>query len=135
MIFIRSFIVWLLIVFAEVLHGVLRGIFLVPVVGDLKARQIGVFTGSLIILIIAIACIRWIGASKLSQLLMIGILWLFLMLGFEVAFGRFVMGLPLARIAADYNLAQGGLLPIGMLVLTAAPLIAAKAREKIRFLV
>jgi hypothetical protein len=127
----RGFIVWLIIVFAEIIHGMIRGIFLVPVVGDLRSRQIGVFTGSIIILFIAVMSIRWIGATKPSQLLMIGILWLFLMLGFEVAFGRFVMGLPLARIADDYNLAQGGLLPIGLLVLTAAPLIAAKIRKRI----
>jgi hypothetical protein len=131
MILLRSLIIWLFIVFAEIIHGMIRGIFLVPAVGDLRSRQIGVFTGSIIIFFIAVMSIRWIGATKLSQLLMIGILWLFLMLGFEVAFGRFVMGLPLARIAADYNLAEGGLLPIGMVVLTAAPLIAAKIRKRI----
>ena len=36
---------------------------------------------------------------------------------------------PWSRIAADYNLLRGGLLPIGLLVLTAAPLIAAKFRH------
>jgi hypothetical protein len=34
-----------------------------------------------------------------------------------------------SRIASDYNLLRGGLLPIGLLVLTAAPLIAAKIRH------
>jgi hypothetical protein len=130
MVILRGFIVWLFIVFAEIIHGVIRGVFFVPVVGDLRSRQIGVFTGSIIILFIAVMSIRWIGATKVSQLLVIGILWLFLMLGFEVAFGRFVMGLSMERIAVDYNMAQGGLLTIGMLVLTAAPLIAAKIRKR-----
>jgi hypothetical protein len=45
---------------------------------------------------------------------------------FEIAFGRYVAHAPWSRIASDYDLLHGGLLPIGMLVLTAAPLIAAK---------
>lgn len=132
MILLRCIIIWLFIVFAEIIHGVLRGVFLVPVVGDLRSRQIGVFTGSILILIIAFAFIRWIGAIGKRQLLGIGILWLILMLGFETAFGRFVIGLPWERIAFDYNMAKGGLLPIGMLVLAAAPLIAAKVRSGIQ---
>jgi hypothetical protein len=55
--------------------------------------------------------------------------WLVLMLGFEMAFGRYVVHAPWSRIASDYNLLQGGLLPIGFLVLAAAPLIAAKVRH------
>jgi hypothetical protein len=131
MILIRSLIVWLLIVFAEIIHGVIRGAFLVPVVGDLRSRQIGVFTGSIIILMVALACIRWIGANGKRQLLGVGILWLFLMLGFEVAFGRFVLVFSWNRIASDYNLLSGGFLPIGLLILAAAPLIAAKIRRLI----
>jgi hypothetical protein len=55
--------------------------------------------------------------------------WLVLMLGFEMVFGRYVVHAPWSRIASDYNLLQGGLLPIGFLVLAAAPLIAAKVRH------
>jgi hypothetical protein len=33
------------------------------------------------------------------------------------------------KSANDYNLLRGGLLPIGLLVLTAAPLIAAEIRD------
>jgi len=39
-----------------------------------------------------------------------------------------------SRIASDYDVLRGGLLPIGLLVLTAAPLIAAKLRG-VRFTV
>jgi hypothetical protein len=34
-----------------------------------------------------------------------------------------------SRIASDYNVLHGGLLPIGLCVLTAAPFIAAKFRH------
>ena len=60
---------------------------------------------------------------------MSGFVWLVLTLAFEIAFGRYVVHAPWSRIASDYNLLQGGLLPIGLLVLTAAPLIAGKVRN------
>ena len=131
MFILRSFLVWLLILLAEIIHGVLRGIFLVPVVGDLRARQIGVFSGSMIILAIAVICIRWVRATKPVELIYVGLVWLVLMLGFEISFGRYVMRFSWEKIASDYNLIKGGFLSIGMLVLTASPLIAARIRRLI----
>lgn len=72
---------------------------------------------------------RWLGASRPSQLLAVGFLWLCLTLAFEFLFGHFAVGASWERLAADYNLLEGGLLPIGMAVLTFAPLIVVKLWE------
>jgi hypothetical protein len=128
-ILLRGFVVWLIIVLAEVLHGTARVFLLEPLVGDFKARQIGVFTGSIIIIGIAIASIRWIRAAGVFRLLSVGFLWSGLMFGFEIFLGRFVMGLSWERILSEYNLLKGGLMAIGLLVLTLSPLIAAKVRR------
>ncbi len=128
MVFLRGFIVWLVIMLAEVMHGMVRVTFLQPLVGDFPARQIAVFTGSVIILAITTTFIRWLGAVSVIQLLGVGLLWLFLTLGFEIILGRFVMGYGWERITSDYNLLKGGLLPIGLLILTLSPLVAAKIR-------
>ena len=37
MLLIRAFFVWLVIIAAETVHGILRGVQLVPIVGDLPA--------------------------------------------------------------------------------------------------
>jgi hypothetical protein len=131
MVLLRSFIIWLLIVLVEFIQGAIRELFLVPFIGELGARQVGVFTGSVIILMIATLFIRWIRAANIYQLLAIGFFWLILMLGFEISFGRFILGFSWERIASDYNLLEGGFLSLGMLVLAAAPLIAAKTRQLI----
>jgi hypothetical protein len=131
-IFIRSVVVWLVLIAAEILHGIARGILLVPYVGEFRSNQIGVFSGSAIILVIAVVFVRWIGASRPAQLLMVGLLWLALTLAFEILFGRFVMGLSWERLASDYNVLEGGLLPFGMLVLLLSPLIASKLRRTIK---
>ena len=125
---VRSFAVWLIVIAAEILHGIARGIFLVPHVGEFRSSQIGVFTGSTIILAIALMTVRWIGATRTADLLAVGVLWLVLTLAFEMLFGRFVVGASWERISADYNVPQGGLLPFGMLILLLSPLIAGKIR-------
>lgn len=124
----RSLIVWLLLIAAEILHGIARAVFLVPHVGQFRSNQIGVFTGSLIVLMITLVFIRWIGASRSSQLLRIGLLWGVLTLAFEILFGRFVVGASWERIASDYNVLDGGLMPFGIVVLVLSPWIAGKVR-------
>jgi hypothetical protein len=131
MVFLRSLVVWLVIILAEVLHGIARTVWLSPLVGDFKARQIAVFTGSAIILTIAIIFIRWIRAGNVLQLLGVGFLWLALTLGFEIVLGRLVMGYSWERVTSDYNLFKGGLLPIGLVVLTLSPALAAKVRNTV----
>ena len=128
----RAMAIWLALIAAEILHGIARGIFLVPHVGEFRSSQIGVFTGSIIILAIAVAFVRWIGVHRTTELLLVGFLWLVLTLAFEVAFARFVVGASWERLAADYNLIEGGLLPFGMLVLLLSPLIAGKIRGTTR---
>jgi hypothetical protein len=122
----KVLIVWLMLMAAETAHGVARTLFLVPLVGDLPARQIGVFVGSLLIL--AITCWRYsaLGTSSRRALLLIGILWVLLTTVFELVLGRQVAGLSWQRILSDYDLTQGGLMPFGLLFLAWAPNIARK---------
>lgn len=127
----RALLVWLILIAVEFIHGVLRSIFLVPQVGDFRARQIGAITGSLLILAVACVFIRWIAAPDRKALLAIGGIWLVLTLAFELAFGRSV-GLSWERLLSDYDVRRGGLLAFGMLVLTLSPLIASALRRRKR---
>ena len=117
----RAFLIWLLVAAAETVHGILRVRFLNRRVGDHRARQIAVFSGSTIVLMIAWLSVPWIGAVNTPELLTVGALWLVLMLGFDVAVGRRVMRFSWNRIAADFDPRRGNLLGFGMLILFAAP--------------
>lgn len=127
MIWRRALWVWLLIVAAESIHGGVREMFLAPMLGDLRARQFGVLTGSLIILAIAWASIRWIGASSFAQQLRVGLLWVILIVGFEVGLGV-ALGYSRERILSDYDFRAGGFMGLGLLVLLFAPVLAARMR-------
>jgi hypothetical protein len=126
---LRGLLVWLLIAGAETMHGILRVLFLQPHLGDLRARQLALVTGMLIIVVIATLTIRWIGAVGGRRQLALGATWLVLMAVFDVSLGRFVFGYSWSRIAEDFNPAAGGYLGIAMLVLLVAPRVAARLRR------
>ena len=127
-VFTRGVIVWLVIIIAESLHGAARRLFLEPYIGEFRASQVGVLTGAAIILAVSVASVRWIGARSVQQLLGVGLLWLVLTLSFEFLLGRLVLGYSWERIGAEYNLLKGGLMAIGLLVLTISPVVAARWR-------
>jgi hypothetical protein len=119
----RALFVWMMIALAETVHGILRVRFLNRRVGDHRARQIGVGTASLIILVITWLTLPWIAPASRGDALAIGSLWLGAMLAFEICLGRFVFHTSWDRIGADFDLRRGGLLGFGMLVLLFAPLL------------
>jgi len=49
---LKTLLVWFLIAVAETLHGILRVKYLNPRLGDQRARQFAVITGTIIILLI-----------------------------------------------------------------------------------
>jgi hypothetical protein len=120
----------LAIIAVETVHGVARAVVLTPYVGDLRSRQISVFTGSLLILWIAIATVQWRRAIDISSQLFTGLLWLLLTVGFEVCLGYYVLGLPWQRLVADYDVTRGGFLPVGLAVLVLSPVIAARVHNR-----
>jgi hypothetical protein len=126
---LRGVAVWFVLIGAEVIHGLARSMWLVPVVGDLPSRQIGVFTGSMMNLIVTALFVRWIRPARVADALLIGVTWLLLTVTFEIVLGRAVMQGSWQRIGSDYDLIHGGLLPIGLLILALAPLITAKVRR------
>ncbi len=127
---LRAVLVWLVIIAVETVHGVLRTLLLVPLVGDFPARRVSVFTGSLLIFGVAWVFVRWIGAGTRLRLLGVGLLWVVLTVLFEIALGRYALGLSWERIAEDYDLTRGGLLGFGLLFMAAAPTLAVKLRRR-----
>jgi hypothetical protein len=131
---LRALVVWLVIMGAESIHGALRTIVIAPLVGDFRARQLAVFTGSLLIVAIVAALIRWLRLVTVGSMLAVGLMWVVLTVGFEFLLGRVVVDYSWDRVLSDYNLRRGGLLPIGLVVFALSPLIAAWLRRvPIRF--
>ena len=129
MVFIRAFAVWLVVMAVESIHGIFRRLVLEPWVGDFPARQISVFTGSLLILIVTYLFIDWIRPTTRKQLTVTGVMWVLLTLSFEIGVGRFAFAYSWERVLSDFNIAKGGLLGIGVLIMGYAPRITASLRR------
>jgi hypothetical protein len=123
----RAALAWMLVILVETLHGTLRELFIAPAWGDLRARQLGVLVGCMLILVVALLTVRWIGARGRGAWLAIGLLWVSLTLTFEFSVGR-ALGYPWVRILEDYDPARGGFMVLGMAFLGVAPLLAARLR-------
>ena len=123
----KATLVWLLIIVVESVHGVLRNLFVAPAIGDFESRQAGVFIGSALILLIAWLTAPWLKLNCRAQFAGAGLLWVGLTLVFEFSLGV-AMGLSWERIASDYNIAKGGLLPLGLVVMAIAPYAGARLR-------
>jgi hypothetical protein len=107
-------------------------LYLEPEIGSLRARQVGVFAACAPIFGVAWATGRWIGAEDDDgRLLNIGAAWVALTLVFEVSLGvAFVPGWW-ERMLADYDVASGGLMPLGLMFMSFAPWLAAHLRHRI----
>lgn len=126
---LRAFAVWMLIAAAEVVHGMLRMQYLRPLVGDLRARQLSIITGSLIILAIAYMTRRFVRAQGSGQLLAVGLFWAMLMVSFDLGFGRYVIGYSWSRLLLDFDPTRGGFMLVGLAVMVLAPWLTAGRRR------
>lgn len=126
MLLLKALVIWVVIALAEIAHGIARTLLLAPRIGKLRSDQIGVFSGSLIILAISWFLVPWLGTNQSSDLALVGAVWVVLMLTFEFTFGRRYLRLPWDRIIANYDLRRGGLMGFGMLFLFFAPLLTAR---------
>ncbi|MBK9138380.1 MAG: hypothetical protein IPM17_06385 [Verrucomicrobia bacterium] len=124
----RALLIGLLIAAAEVAQGILRMRWLNPRVGDRRARQWGVVTGSLLILVIAWLTVPWVGVASAAQAFTVGVVWLGMLLALDIGFGRWVFRVPWERILREFDPRRGGWLAGGMLVLLAAPWIVGRLR-------
>jgi hypothetical protein len=124
---LRASLVWMLIMLAETGHGVIREIFIAPVIGAMRARQLGVLIGCLLIFVIAWLTARWMNARTRREQLMVGAFWVGLTLVFEVALGR-ATSASWSRILSDYNPLHGGLMLLGLAFMFVTPMLTRRTR-------
>ena len=85
---LSAVLAWLAIIVAESIHGAVRRMLF----GDsMVVRQIGVLTGAIIVLAIALLTIRRLDPRNHREALAIGVLWVALTVAFDVAFGRLMV--------------------------------------------
>jgi len=128
---LRAVGLWFLLMAAETLQGLWCVKLLTVWLPGTKLCDFGVLTGSLILLLIAFVCLDWIPARDAPTLLLVGSTWTVLTIAYELLLGRLAFDRSWNEIAADFDLVHGSLLPLGLIALLFAPLLAARLRGRI----
>lgn len=120
--------IWVLIVIAAIINGVIREKLIVPMAGIETALPLSGVTLSIIIFLISLASVSFIGAMETKTFLTIGVLWVLLTLSFEFLFGHYVVGKPWKEIMQVFNMQKGDLFVVVLFVTALSPWVAAKIR-------
>lgn len=126
----RGLLVLLLILSLETVHGILRGIFLVPRIGERLSSLVGWPIAMIIVLIVSVRLIGWTKVTGMAALLRLGAVWAVLTFAFEISIG-ILRGLEAGRIWAEINPLSGGLMLYSLIVMLLAPLVANWLRRSV----
>ena len=125
---IRGAGIWLFILAAAIGNGFFRELVLVPVLGAGPALPVSGVLLAVLILLIAWLAIPAMGSAERGLYLRIGALWVLLTLAFEFLFGHFLAGRPWEEILAVFDVSEGDLFLLDLLVAGCAPWLAARGR-------
>lgn len=126
----RASLVWLGIAVLAVANGAFRDVVLLPRFGDPTARAISTLMLSVVILVVAAATVLWISPRPQVDAWRIGAYWLALTIAFEFLAGHYLFRVPWQRIVADYNVLNGHIWLLVLIVTLIAPAAAAALRGR-----
>lgn len=124
----RALLIWLCILVLASGNGAVRDFGLSPALGDTIGRAISTVLLCILILCVAWLSIGWIRPANSYQALTVGGMWLLLTLAFEFLVGHYGFGKPWTILLADYDISQGRIWVLALIVTFCAPLLAARWR-------
>jgi hypothetical protein len=127
--FVKAAGLWLVFLAVAIVCGFIRERILVPGLGPLAGRALGTLLVGLIIFGLIYVHVGKIKGATPSDLFKLGVGWTIATITFEFLFGHFVMGLAWESLWADYNIFQGRLWPLVLIVTWVGPLLARKIRD------
>lgn len=127
--FIKASGLWLGFLAVAIGCGFIREKFLVPGLGSVAGRALGTLLVGLIIFGLIYVYVGKIKGATPAALFKLGVGWTIATIAFEFLFGHYVVGLAWESLWADYNIFQGRLWPLVLIVTLVGPLLARKIRD------
>jgi hypothetical protein len=115
---------WLGFLAVAVAGSLIREKVLIPGLGPLAGRAVGTLLVSLIIFALIYVYIGKLTGVTRAALLLLGQGWTLATIAFEFLFGHYVMRQSWQSLWADYNVFQGRLWPLVLIVTLLGPLVA-----------
>ena len=127
--YVKASGLWLIFLVVAIACGIIRDRFLVPELGPLGGRALGTLLVGVIIFGIIYAYIGKLKGASQASLFNLGLFWTMATIMFEFLFGHYVMGHSWDSLWADYNVFQGRIWPLVLIVTLFGPLLARKMRD------
>ena len=128
--FIKISLIWCIIAIFAVANGVFRVSFLELYIGKTLALPVSGITLSIIVFTITFLSFKLFDKSSSLTYLLIGIQWVSMTLAFEFIFGHFVMGISWLELFQVFNILEGNLFIIALLVTLFSPLLVSLIRKE-----
>jgi hypothetical protein len=120
----RAVLIWFGLLTIAVLNGGFREAVLVPRLGRGVSQAVSTVLLSALILAAGWTAIPWIAPRSLQEAWTIGVLWVALTLAFEFLAGHFLFGKPWQELLADYNIFEGRIWVMVLIVTLMTPIVA-----------
>jgi hypothetical protein len=130
-IILRVIGIWILFVVVALLNAGIRELLLAPVIGEKLALPVSGILLSIFIFLITLRLVIFLHISGATDFWLVGIVWAFLTLLFEFLFGYYMVSESWERLLAVFNILEGDLFILVLLVTAVSPYIAAKIRALI----
>ncbi len=119
---IKVILTWLFFVPIAIVNGIIREKFYKPYVKDLPAHQISTVIASVLFIILSYFMLRTeILNTSLSDLFIIGLVWVAMTVIFEFGFGHYIDGVSWEQLFEDYNIFKGRVWGLFLLVIFLSP--------------
>jgi hypothetical protein len=128
---IKILCICLMLASVETLHGIARTVFIVPRIGNRRAKQYSVISGTLLAFAVCYVMVPWLDLYVGYQLILVGLVLSIFMALFDITLARFVVKLKWESIINDFNPAKGNYLILGLLFLVFIPYAVMKLKRLI----
>ncbi len=104
--------------------GAVREGLLRPRIGEAKAHVIGTLIAVAFMILVIYAFIQRVhGSCSMTDLILIGVIWLVMTVAFEFGFFHYVMSKPWETLLADYNVLRGRIWVLVLATVLLGPII------------
>lgn len=124
--FLKAILIWLAIALLAIANGVLRDLMFTPLIGRNIALPLSGLSLSIIVLVVTYFGLGFIGKLTEKTCWLIGLQWVLMTLAFEFLFGHYVAGKSWAELLQTFNILQGDLFLLVLLVSLVSPRLLAK---------
>ena len=127
-IIVKIIAIWLIMVVPAMVNGVLRDDFFAPILGPTVALPLSSISLTIIVVFMTYITIPFFGKNTRSTFIVIGIAWMLMILFFEFIFGYYSVLRPWGVILQVFNIPDGNLFLLVLLVSLLAPYFMARFR-------